>query len=126
MGTMQNIAFDNIISNLGNAYNPHAGVFIAPVSGIYLFSTSLLTYPETSAHFQIVKNGTVVTKAYLQANSASRETGAMTVVLQLARGDDVSVVNVDIDNSVNGYHYSFFTGVLLQELLDDVTSVVGK
>ena len=44
LGADQNIAFENVITNVGDAYNSHAGVFIAPVSGIYVFSTSIMSY----------------------------------------------------------------------------------
>ena len=44
LGADQNIAFENVITNVGDAYNSQAGVFIAPVSGIYVFSTSTMSY----------------------------------------------------------------------------------
>ena len=44
LGADQIIAFENVITNVGDAYNSHAGVFIAPVSGIYVFSTSIMSY----------------------------------------------------------------------------------
>ena len=125
LGANQNIAFDNIITNVGDAYNSHVGAFIAPVSGIYVLSTTLLSYPGSDTHFSVLHNGNMVAKIYQLINGDDYESSSVTVVLQLSKGDDVSVANMDADKSVNGYHYSSFSGFLLQEIYDDI-SVVGK
>ena len=125
LGAHQNIAFDNVITNLGDAYNSHMGGFIAPFSGVYVLSTTLLSYTGSDALFAVLHNGNVVTNIYHVINSDDRQSSSVTVVLQLSKGDDVSVANKDADKSVNGYHYSSFSGFLLQEIYDD-TSVVGK
>ncbi|XP_052782456.1 complement C1q tumor necrosis factor-related protein 3-like [Mya arenaria] len=44
-GALQPIAFNRVVTNVGGAYNVHLGSFVAPVSGIYVFSTTLLSYP---------------------------------------------------------------------------------
>lgn len=126
LGANQNIEFDNVITNIGNAYNSHAGLFIAPVSGIYLFSATILDYPNINGHFEIQKNNAVVTRLYVHSSVSVYDTSSSTVVLQLAKGDDLSVVNMDLDTSVIGNHYCSFTGVLLFETYDDSPSVVGK
>ena len=38
------IKFDRIMINNGNHYHPIDGVFVAPISGVYMFSCSTLTY----------------------------------------------------------------------------------
>lgn len=124
-GANQNIAFDRVITNLGNAYNSHAGAFLAPVSGVYLFSTTLLSFGGTNAHFRVQHNGNAVTLIYQQGSTGPYETASMTVVLQLAKGDDVSITNVDSDITIHGSSYTSFTGVLLQEIYDEQT-IVGK
>ena len=126
LGANQNIAFDNVITNVGNAYNSHAGVFIAPVSGIYVFSTFILSYRSSQSHVEIRKNGSLVTRmSYRGENSNGHDTTGSTVTIQLSKGDDVAVVNGNPDKNVNGEHYSSITGFLLQELYDE-SAVVGR
>ena len=126
LGANQNIAFENVITNVGDAYNSHAGVFIAPVSGIYVFSTSILSFRSVQSHFAIKLNGNVVTAMFYKGDdTVTYDTTGCTVTLQLSKGDDIAVVNLDSDIDVYGSHYSSFTGFLLQEIYDD-TDVVGK
>lgn len=121
-GAMQNIAFDKVITNVGVAYNPHAGVFIAPVAGIYVFSTTLLAHSSTDARFYFLKNGSQISGLYHDTSFGST---SMSVVLELTKGDDVSVANVDPNKELNGDSYTSFSGFLLQQYYPD-TNFVGK
>lgn len=125
LGVNQTMIFDHATTNIGNAYNEHAGVFIAPVSGIYLFSTTIFIFPNINAHYELRRNGVLVTRMYLHGTESVYETASTTAVLQLSAGDDVTVVNVEGNKAVYGSHYSSFTGVFLQEFLDEELSVVG-
>ena len=126
LGVNQIIAFDNVITNVGNAYNSHAGVFIAPVSGIYVFSTSILSIKNNQSHYYFMKNGNLVTGMFYHGDGLlAYDTTGSTITLQLSKGDDVAVVNGDLDNDINGDHFCSITGSLLQEIYDD-TAVVGK
>ncbi|KAL4223764.1 Complement C1q-like protein 4 [Mactra antiquata] len=121
-GVHQVVAFENVITNIGNAYNEHAGDFRAPVSGIYVFSTTLMA--GTSAqqfHFQIVRNGKAVSNIYIpNGGTASQE-----AVLHLSQGDDVAIHNLDAGNRVYGHGYTSFSGFLLQQDIAEV-GLVGK
>ncbi|KAH3702012.1 hypothetical protein DPMN_077011 [Dreissena polymorpha] len=57
LGVGQNLQFDNIITNVGSADNQHDGAFIAPVSGVYVFMSTLVSYPGHEDHFRLVCNG---------------------------------------------------------------------
>ena len=41
-GTIYTVIFDTIVKNQGSGYNNSTGIFTAPVTGIYVFTTSLL------------------------------------------------------------------------------------
>lgn len=126
MGKLQNIHFDNVLTNVGGAYNPHAGIFVAPVPGIYVFSTTIFSHHATDGHFAFLRNGSVLTNLYLSPGSTNYDSTSMSLVLQLGKGDDVSVANNDADRTINGYHYTCFSGFLLQELSEDSTALIGK
>ncbi|XP_053380337.1 heavy metal-binding protein HIP-like [Mercenaria mercenaria] len=63
-GAHQSITFDNVVTNIGNAYNSHFGSFTAPVSGTYVFSVTLFSMYHSNYHAQFVKNGQGITWLY--------------------------------------------------------------
>lgn len=123
LGAMQNIAFDNVVTDVSRSYNPHAGVFIAPVPGIYVFSVTIMSHGTLENHFHVLKNGQDIAKLH-HHNTDYGITG-MTFVLELETGDDVSLANVDLNKAVHGDDYSSFCGFLLQEYYSG-PDVVGK
>jgi len=44
------IVFDNVHMNLGDAFNPANGVFVAKVAGVYVFHLTVSTPLATSNH----------------------------------------------------------------------------
>jgi hypothetical protein len=124
-GIHQNIIFETAVTNVGNGYHSHVGTFIAPVSGTYVFSATLLSFYHVSGHVQFVKNGQAVTNMYVSGSEAGYDTTSQTIVLQLQKGDDVTVQNLDSDKSFLGIGYGTFTGFLLFEDFSS-PSVVGK
>ena len=111
LGANQNIHFENVVMNLGNAYNGNRGTFIAPTAGVYLFATTLCYDKRGRTWGQLVVNGGVVAKIYVH-----EEQGSHTIVVHLNRGDDVSVQNeLSGDRYIFGDICSSFSGVLLYE-----------
>ncbi|XP_045206828.2 heavy metal-binding protein HIP-like [Mercenaria mercenaria] len=52
LGQGQIIAFDQTVTNIGNAYNTHHGAFVAPVDGTYVFHVTLMgTLHNASNHY---------------------------------------------------------------------------
>ena len=125
-GQNQPIAFDRVVTNVGNAYNPHVGLFAAPVSGIYVFSVSLLSYPGHTTHYDFFKNNEFISAIYLHTPGAGQyESTSQTVVLQLTKGDDVTLRNSYSDEIVHGHNHTTFAGFLLWQDFNQ-PSVVGK
>ncbi|XP_053403077.1 b(0,+)-type amino acid transporter 1-like [Mercenaria mercenaria] len=119
LGKDQDIVFDHVVTNIGNAYNQHHGTFVAPVGGTYVFSVTLQQDGETTwGHF--VVNGAVVAKLYLKTGQGASQT----IVVNLSTGDDVSVQNTEINRGFYGDLYSTFSGFLLNEDLSD-TQIIG-
>jgi len=125
-GANQPIVFDRVVTNVGTAYKPHVGVFTAPVSGIYVFSVSLLNYFGHTTGYQFRKNNDFISSIYLHAPDASHyKLTSQTVVLQLTKGDDVTLRNAYSDESLYGANYCTFAGFPVWEDLSQ-PAVVGK
>lgn len=58
--THHTIIFDIAITNEKNGYQPYSGVFIVPVSGVYVFTLSIRVDCRGQGAFEIVKNDAVV------------------------------------------------------------------
>ncbi|XP_052215055.1 putative leucine-rich repeat-containing protein DDB_G0290503 isoform X3 [Dreissena polymorpha] len=125
LGVGENVKFDHVITNIGAAYNPHAGAFFAPVSGTYVFMSTLLAYYGHNGHFQVVHNGNMVCNLYVAgAAGITHDTSAGSFVLYLEKVDMVTIQNSDSGEWLSGSHYSFFSGFLLKEM-EHNPSVVG-
>ena len=125
-GQNQPVVFDRVVTNVGNAYNSHVGSFTAPVSGFYVFSVSLLNYPGHTTGYQFHKNNDLISSIFLHAPDASHyESTSQTVVIQLTKGDDVTLRNMSVDENLRGSNYSTFAGFLVWEDLSQ-PAVVGK
>ncbi|KAL4233903.1 hypothetical protein ACF0H5_008575 [Mactra antiquata] len=124
VGDHQNIIFDRVITNVGNAYNPHHGVFVAPVSGVYVFSTSILSYDSRNNWAYIAVNGVPKTELFMHDDTHAMS--SQTIVLDLNHGDDVAIQG-HANDAYFGQVPSFttFTGFLLQQNFTSVGSVIG-
>ncbi|XP_052808944.1 heavy metal-binding protein HIP-like [Mya arenaria] len=125
IGTGQPIIFDRVVTNVGQAYNHVLGAFIAPVSGVYVFSVTLFAMPGHTTAYNVMKNDVFISRMYLKAPSGNYETAAQTFILQLDKGDDVNVQNVSPDEAIHGYNYSTFSGFLLQQTFGNPAAVIG-
>lgn len=126
-GVLQNIPFDVVITNEGSAYTAHSGVFTAPISGLYVFSSTLTSYPHNGAKFSFLKNGSPLTHMHPHSNddSPAYDTSSQTIVLKLMKGDGISVANRNSDESLSGNKLSIFSGFLLQQIYSDADALVG-
>ncbi|XP_045198853.2 C1q-related factor-like [Mercenaria mercenaria] len=125
LGAQQNIVFEDVVTNFGNAYNNHQGVFVAPVSGLYLITTSVLSRQDREVWADVVVNGTVIVRLNGRGTDGRHGSGAQTVVVTLKKGDDVSVQNEANDDAYWGTKYTSFGGFLIQEFEMDSASIVG-
>ena len=87
LGLHQNIVFEDVVTNIGNAYNNHHGVFIAPVSGLYLITTSLLSSPNIEVWAEVVANGTVIARLDARGTDGRHGNGAQTMIISLKKGE---------------------------------------
>jgi hypothetical protein len=108
--------YDSVNLNLGGGYHHFSGIFIAPVSGIYLFCTSVLAETHADIDVGIIKNGIQLAGAYAGSiGQSSYDQGSASVTMQLHVGDEVWVENrwpAGAKVHGQGLHTSF-TGVLV-------------
>ncbi|XP_048011397.1 uncharacterized protein LOC125245016 isoform X1 [Megalobrama amblycephala] len=113
--TETTLTYKNVITNIGNAYNPITGIFTAPLKGAYMFKISAYGHGGITAAAAIFKNGKQVVTAYdIQPQDQDRLNASNGVVLILEVGDVVYVrlwSGTRIIDSQN--NHNTFSGYLL-------------
>ena len=112
LGSNQVIKYDRVIENYGNAYSSFSGMFSAPVSGVYSFAATVMTFGEHYMHAEIVKNG--YTLAYLFGPPHDGYSNSQVVYTHLNNGDRVWVKHPSGVGSQQIHKtYSSFSGCLI-------------
>jgi hypothetical protein len=124
-GVHQNFIFEVVAINIGNGYNNKSGAFVAPVSGIYVFSATLVSFSNVNAQVRFMWNGQPMTVMIVSGAGSGQDTISQTIVLPVRKGDVFTIQNIDSDKSFIGGARSMFSGFLLFEDSSS-PSVVGK
>nr|XP_011412477.3 uncharacterized protein LOC105317520 isoform X2 [Crassostrea gigas] len=86
------IHFDTILTNIGNHYNKHSGIFTAPQHGVYVFTWNLYCHAEGYIFSQLVVNSNVVGAMLTDSEGASNSRSHTNiVVVEVNQGDIVFV-----------------------------------
>ncbi|KAF7200854.1 complement C1q-like protein 4 [Nothobranchius furzeri] len=110
------LKFDDVVTNVGNYYEPSTGKFTCPLSGIYYFTYHVLMRggDGTSMWADLKKNGQVRASAIAQDADQNYDYASNSVILHLDVGDEV-LVQLD-GGKVHGGNtnkYSTFSGFLI-------------
>ncbi|XP_040575953.1 uncharacterized protein [Lepeophtheirus salmonis] len=121
------INYDGTNVNIGRGLNPHTGIFVAPLPGIYLFSFHALTKDGQPSYVKLNHNGRNVAGSYRRhevempegmpdykdrlENSKAEGMLSQTVLLNLEKGDEVGVFAYHGNIRDGGWHYTHFVGV---------------
>lgn len=116
--------FQQVLTNIGNAYNNNTGAFVAPVDGTYVFHATIMgidtgSDKHTSVHFDV--NGTRYAELYVTAYDQSSQM----LVINLKPGQTVTLRNYQPDEGFIGQHFSSFSGFLLYQHYPSA-GIVGK
>ena len=96
------------------AFNLKDGIFVVPVTGVYLFSVHALPRKENPCRIQIHHNGNTI--ASITNGEDGNSMVGQSILLQAAKGDEIRLYNNggDIDENVHTRdNYLHFVGVLL-------------
>ena len=111
LGQSQTVVFDHVITNNGNGYSKHSGLFTAPRDGTYYFTTSFLSR-SGSAHLQMMRNAEVIGSGAGYPNTGS--TGSISAIVNLKKGDAVKIRHWKGFSNQGLYGpYPMFTGFIL-------------
>ncbi|KAM6934249.1 complement C1q-like protein 2 [Xenentodon cancila] len=110
------LRFDDVVTNVGNQYDPSTGKFTCQVSGIYYFTYHVLMRggDGTSMWADLCKNGQVRASAIAQDADQNYDYASNSVVLHLDSGDEIYVkLDGGKAHGGNNNKYSTFSGFLL-------------
>lgn len=116
-GDVHTLIFDTVLTDVGNGYNRHTGVFTAPVGGLYAFTWSLRLTGNVYYSAQLYVNNSVRGSAYLNASEGGNETVGGTSVVLLNTGDNVFIQTFSYHPErivSNSLRYSTFGGWLIK------------
>lgn len=85
------IAFDKVVTNVGNAYHPHSGTFIAPRSGLYVFTWTIRLYGHYYHTTELLVNNNVVNRIFFSPAGNIDGSVSSTAVVQVNQDDDVLI-----------------------------------
>lgn len=120
------IQFRTVILNIGQAYVEGTGIFIAPVTGIYIFSIQVATSAGQRGTFQLAveDSSNVILQIFKHNSAASYTSTSGTVAHKLTKGQQVWVQFQYDSGSTQRLHqhpdYSTnqFSGMLVRKTLD--------
>jgi hypothetical protein len=85
------IRFDQVLTNLGSAYDDKIGTFQCPTPGYYVFFVNFLVFAQKRLEAMIVKNGNLIQHVYAGTSDVGIGPGSNMVIVQLQQGDRVWV-----------------------------------
>ena len=104
LSTRSTLQFDRAITNIGNGYNPHAGVFTAPLTGVYAFSLIVMVpHAHGPLRLSIMKEGATLDRVFVRDTDSPDDRGSTLVTTQLAAGEQVWVQQYRGDAVRGGY-----------------------
>lgn len=87
IGSHHPLVFDVLVTNYGNGYNKHTGIFTAQQNGVYAFSFTVFPNYGSYVAVNIYRNSEVVGQVYSHNNHPNFSGTSMVAVVSLSIGD---------------------------------------
>ncbi|XP_045204780.2 uncharacterized protein LOC123557399 [Mercenaria mercenaria] len=118
LGVNQVVKFDRVITNDGNGYNTHTGVFTVPVTGTYMF-IFYVSSSSSNVQFDLVVDDSVKTSGVARPSTLEQSKdvqGGGAVILSLNQGVSVWIENINTNVAVyssDDHRWVTFSGFLV-------------
>ena len=109
------IRFNRVLYHYGNCWNPVTHVFVAPVSGQYFFTMTILNTGRNLAWASMYLDKRVLQRAYAPGDEHGNE-GTASAVVKVNKGQHVYGYLDRGHLYSDGHQWSHFVGFLLQRL----------
>ncbi|XP_030286075.1 complement C1q-like protein 4 [Sparus aurata] len=107
------LAYNKVLTNIGDAYNSSTGVFTAPITGVYYFNFFYHAGGKHASKLELFKNSEMIVRSSdHKSDSDGADNGGNAVVLQLQQGDQV-YVHMPANHHVWAGDHTTFSGFLL-------------
>lgn len=105
------LTFDETKVNYGSGYNNNTGTFRAPVSGVYVITTTIHPYENSAASIEIIVNSNVHGSIFTDSSDGWDINASTGIVIAWMNQGDVSFVRTSA--SYNSYG-SLYSGTILR------------
>ncbi|XP_067435930.1 complement C1q-like protein 4 [Thunnus thynnus] len=110
------LVYNEVITNIGDAYNSCSGIFSAPVAGLYYFTFFYHAGGEHPSKLFLMKNcKTIVMTHDHKSSYDTADNGGNAAFLQLKEGDQV-FVRLVANTHVWGSCHTNFSGFLVRQM----------
>ncbi|XP_066499964.1 complement C1q-like protein 2 [Hoplias malabaricus] len=115
--SIKKLIFNDIITNVGDAYNPETGVFKAPVRGVYYVRYTATASTDSLMSAVLYKNREVMLTVHEPPTGPGSDTASNGAALLLEAGDEL-YMQLWPNSHVwdNASHHSTFSGFLIYTL----------
>ncbi|XP_033472586.2 uncharacterized protein LOC117272683 isoform X1 [Epinephelus lanceolatus] len=115
--TDKTLIYRRVITNIGYAYSPHTGIFVAPVAGVYYFTIFYHAGGHEQAKLRLYKNSQLMIMTHDHQTEADRaDNGGNAAFLQLQPGDQVYVVLAANSHVWGTNYHTTFSGFLVTQM----------
>ena len=104
-----------VLENVGGGYHAGTGKFVAPQTGTYCFTITVMNKnPHDLAYMTLKKNDVGLCYAVAAGRSSTLQTGVCARVVHLTARDEVWVINPDwAETDVYQLHFTAFEGFMI-------------
>lgn len=88
-GIHHTIPFDVVKTNDGNGYHYNTGIFVAPESGVYVFTWTIRMTFDSQHSFELVVNNVAYGATFMRTHTPEDQNVSGTVVVHVNQNDDV-------------------------------------